>query len=235
MREAWDRQAATWTMWTRTPGHDSYRQFHGARFFELVPAPGRLTVDLGSGEGRVARDLRAMGHHVVELEGSRALATASRELSPPLVVHADVARLPVADRVADIAVAFMSMQDVDEMPAANSEAARVLVPGGHLVMAIVHPINSAGRFDKAQGGEPELDGPFVVRDSYFAERRYADDIVRDRLPMRFESEHRPLESYSRALEDAGFIIEAIREVGDPRPTDKWSKMPLFLDLRAVRN
>ena len=54
MREAWDRQAATWTMWTRTPGHDSYRQFHGARFFELVPAPGRLTVDLGSGEGRVA-------------------------------------------------------------------------------------------------------------------------------------------------------------------------------------
>jgi hypothetical protein len=73
-----------------------------------------------------------------------------------------------------------------------------------------------------------------VRGSYFVERRYADDIVRDGLPMRFESEHRPLESYARALEDAHFAIEAIREVGEPDPTSKWSRMPLFLDLRAVR-
>jgi SAM-dependent methyltransferase len=234
MRRAWDEQAANWTRWVRTPGHDSYEKFHGARFFELVPAPGRLTLDFGAGEGRVARDLRARGHVVVEIEGSTGLARASRELSGGMVVNADVARLPLASGCADLAIAFMSLQDVDEMAAAISEAARALEPGGHFVMAIVHPANSAGRFDPAVEGEDEHDRPFVVRGSYFTELRYADDVVRDGLPMRFESEHRPLESYSRALEDAGFAIEAIREVGDPDPSDKWSRMPLFLDLRAVR-
>jgi len=234
MRRAWDEQAANWINWARTPGHDSYEKFHGARFFEMVPAPGRLTLDLGSGEGRVSRDLRARGHIVVEVDGSTSLARASFERSRGNVVNADVARLPVASGVADLAIAFMSMQDVDEMPAAIAEAARVLVPGGRLAMAIVHPTNSAGRFAPAQPGEPEYDRPFVVRGSYFTEARYVDEVERDGLPMRFESEHRPLESYSRALEHAGFAIEAIREVTETDPADKWSRMPLFLDLLAVR-
>jgi len=25
---AWERNAAAWLAWARTPGHDSYRQFH---------------------------------------------------------------------------------------------------------------------------------------------------------------------------------------------------------------
>ena len=233
MREAWDGQAANWTRWARTPGHDSYERFHGARFFELVPTPGRLTVDLGAGEGRVARDLRTRGHTVVEVEGSTGLARASAQLSHGMVVNADVARLPLVSGAADIAVAFMSLQDVDEMEAAIEEAARALRAGGFLVMAIVHPMNSAGRFSPAEPGQSELDRPFVIRGSYFTHARYTDDIERDELPMRFESEHRPLESYSRALEHAGFAIDAIREVGTPDPADKWSRMPLFLDLRAV--
>ncbi len=233
MREAWDGQAANWTKWVRTPGHDSYEQFHGVRFFELIPAPGRLTLDLGSGEGRVARDLRARGHTVVEIDGSAAMAHASSALSHGMVVNADAARIPIASGVADLAIAFMSLQDVDDMPTAIAEASRVLAPRGHLVMAITHPMNTAGRFVPAEPGQVSIDRPFVIRDSYFPHRRFGDDIVRDDLPMRFESEHRPLESYSRALEHAGFTIEAIREVSVPDPADKWSKVPLFLDLRAV--
>jgi hypothetical protein len=126
------------------------------------------------------------------------------------------------------------MQDVDEMPRAITEAARLLKPRGHLAMAIVHPINSAGAFVKAVENQAELDRQFRIDGSYFADRRYGDDIERDGLRMRFESEHRSIESYARALEDAGFAIEVLREVGDPDPADKWSKIPLFLDLRAVR-
>jgi SAM-dependent methyltransferase len=232
MREAWDRQAEHWTRWARTPGHDSFTQFHGERFFELLPPPAGLAVDLGAGEGRVARRLRARGYDIVEVEGSAALACANRGHGG-CVVHADVAHLPLRTNVARLAIAFMSMQDVDDMAGAITEAARILQPGGHLVMAIVHPINSAGRFDEATDGQAELDRPFRIERSYFAERRYADDIERAGLRMRFESEHRPLESYSRALEGAGFAIEATREVGDPNPDDKWSKIPLFLDLRAA--
>ena len=58
--------------------------------------------------------------------------------------------------------------------------------------------------------------------------------------MTFHSEHRPLEFYARALEEAGFLIEALRE---PRVTEagatsdrdqRWQRVPLFLHVRAIR-
>ncbi len=55
------------------------------------------------------------------------------------------------------------------------------------------------------------------------------------------SEHRPIEAYSRALETAGLLIEAIRETRAPdavvaaRPDERrWQRIPLFLHLRAVK-
>jgi SAM-dependent methyltransferase len=229
MRDDWDEQADNWIAWTRESIDDSFFRFHGERFFELVPAPGRLTLDLGAGEGRVARELRTRGHTVVEVDGSARLAAASKTLSGGHVVVGDVARLPLRSGVADLAVAFMSFQDVDEMTAAIAEAARILRAGSPFVMAIVHPINSGGAFEE---GPVEMERRFVMTESYFEHRRYADDVERDGRTMRFSSEHRPLESYSRALEAAGFVIEAVREVGDAE--GKWTRMPLFLDLRAVR-
>ena len=38
-------------------------------------------------------------------------------------------------------------------------------------------------------------------------------LDRSEVRLTFHSEHRPLESYSRALESAGLLIEAIREPG----------------------
>ncbi len=103
----------------------------------------------------------------------------------------------------------------------------MLRPDGYFVFAIVHPINSAGQFER---GPDEMERRFVMDPRpYFEERYYADDIERDGLVMRFESVHRPLESYSRALESEGFVVEAIREVGDVE--GKWTRMPLFLDVR----
>jgi len=232
MRRDWDDEAEHWIAWTRTGLDDSFFRFHGAHFFELVPPPGRLTLDLGAGEGRVARALRARGHTVIEVDGSPRLAAASVELGGRSMI-ADAARLPLRPAIADCAIAFMSFQDVDDYEAAIREAARVLEPGGRLVLAIVHPINSAGEFLPAGPGEHELDRAFMMyRSSYFEHRHYDDDVARDGLPMRFSSEHRPIESYSRALEAAGFVIEAIREVGDAE--GKWTRMPLFLDVRAAR-
>ena len=142
----------------------------------------------------------------------------------------DLASLPIATGAADIAVAFMSLQDVDDMPAALAEARRALVPGACLVLAIVHPINSAGGFEP----NTSAGAPFVIRDSYFVSRRCIEDVERDGLSMRFVCEHRSLEDYARALEAAGFTIETLREVTEPDPRDRWSRIPLFLDLRARR-
>ena len=68
MRNAWDLHAGEWISWARAPGHDSCWRFHREAFLLLVPPPGRLTVDIGCGEGRLTRDLSRLGHRVLGID-----------------------------------------------------------------------------------------------------------------------------------------------------------------------
>jgi ubiquinone/menaquinone biosynthesis C-methylase UbiE len=148
---------------------------------------------------------------------------------------ANAAAIPLGDDCADLAIAFMSPQDIDDLPGAFTEASRILKDGGRLVIAIVHPLNSAGRF-----ATEEEDSEFVISGSYLDRFRYSDNLERDGLEMTFHSEHRPLETYSRALEESGFLIEAIREHPVPDSADhsarskRWRRLPLFLHIKAVK-
>jgi SAM-dependent methyltransferase len=221
-----------WIAWARAPGHDSYWRFHRDAFLPLVPPPGRLTVDIGCGEGRVGRDLARLGHHVVGIDGSPAMAAAASshpECGGPVAIG-DASALPLVESCADCAIAFMSLQDVDDMEAAVAEAARVLVPGGTLVMAITHPANTAGGFAP---GPDESTRAYVIERSWFERKLLADTCERDGLTMTFHTEHRPTHDYVDALADAGFLIQRLREVGEPDPSSAWHRMPLFLHLRAV--
>src|SRR5215469_7617042 len=71
----WDAHAVEWIAWART-GRDSYETVHRDAFLPLVPAPGRLTVDVGCGEGRVSRDLRALGHRMLAFDRSPPMCVA---------------------------------------------------------------------------------------------------------------------------------------------------------------
>jgi SAM-dependent methyltransferase len=232
LREAWEANAESWVAWVRKPGHDSYDQFHRRRFLELVPPPGRLTIDLGGGEGRLGRHLTALGHRVVALDASITLARACRNHVRPLpTVVADAGSAPFPTDCADLVVAFMLLHDVDDLISAVAEIGRLLTVGGCLCMAIVHPLNSAGGFEGDVGDPPP---PFVIRGSYLEAFRYHDEVERDGLPMSFHSEHRPLETHCLALEQAGLVIEAVREVTDKDSDGRWARIPMFLDLRARR-
>jgi SAM-dependent methyltransferase len=235
LSERWEAQAAQFIAWARA-GHDSFWRFHRDQFLAIVPSPGRRTIDIGCGEGRLGRHLKSLGHHVVGIDASPSLVAAARDADPAADIRlADAAALPLDDGSMDLAIAFMSLQDVDDMPAAVREVARVLEPGGRFCMAIVHPINSAGRFESEAA-----DAPFVIKGDYLRAFDYADTIERDGLSMTFHSQHRPLESYFLALEEAGLVAEAARE---PRVPDhavksgrgrRWQRLPLFLHLRALR-
>jgi SAM-dependent methyltransferase len=231
LRQAWERNADDWIRWAREPGHDSYWRFHRDRFLELVPAPGRLTLDIGCGEGRLSRDLAALGHKVVGIDSSAKVIMAARQLSPELeFVEADAADLPIEDESVDLAVAFMSLMDVDDMAGAVREAARVLEPGRRLALAVVHPMNSAHEYDR-EGKHPA--DWLVLTESYFDRRVYRDVIERDGLRMVFESRHWTLEDYFDAILSAGFRVEVLREIDDPRHP-RWSRYPLFLHLLAAK-
>lgn len=232
LREVWDSEARNWITWARRPGHDSYWNFHRDSFLSLLPPAPKRTLDVGCGEGRLPRDLAARGYDVIGIDGSPTLIAAAREadLAGDYRV-ADAAELPLDDASVDLVTAFLSLHDIDDMAGAVHEIARALVPGGELCVAIVHPINSAGMFESRTP-----DAPFVIRETYLDEHRYADSVEREGLRMTFTSRHRPLEAYFAALDATGFLVKRLREVGDPNapPGDRWNRLPLFLQLRAVK-
>lgn len=234
--DSWDQEAENWVRWARKPGHDSYWRFHRDAFFRLVPPAGRLTLDIGCGEGRVARDLKARGHRVLAVDASVTMVRFASEGDPSIeAVVADAAHLPYDDGIADLVISFMSLQDTDDMPGAIGEAGRVLQKGGRYCIAIVHPLNSAGAF---AGRDP--DAPFLLQD-YMSVRRYSERVGRDGMSLTFHQVHRPLHYYTQALNAAGFVIDAFHEVcvdeasvrmrGDRA---RWQRVPLFVDLRAQK-
>jgi SAM-dependent methyltransferase len=231
---SFEGQARSWLSWARTPDHDAYWQYRDAFFDELLPVPGRLTLEVGCGEGRVARDLARRGHRVVALDASPTLAASAAAADPAgRYLVADAAALPFGDGCFDLVVAYNSLMDVDDMPAAVAEAARVLQPGRPLCVCVTHPIADAGRF---QSTEP--DAPFVIAGSYLGRHRVDELFERDGLQMHFTGWRYPLEAYARALEDAGLLIDRLREPAAPataRPGhERWRRLPNFLHLRAVK-
>ncbi len=122
LRAAWERHAEEWIAWARTPAFDeSFWQLNLSTLSELLPGPGQLTLDVGCGEGRLLRVLAARGHRVLGIDASPTLARAVRtHPQPQPVVIADAVRLPLADGAADLAVAHMSLQDVDDLEAGSA-------------------------------------------------------------------------------------------------------------------
>jgi SAM-dependent methyltransferase len=233
LSDFWEGQAERWVRWAREPGHDSYWRFHRDRFLELVPPPGRLTVDVGCGEGRLARDLKAQGHTVLAVDLLATMVEHARAADPDLdVLVADAAALPLEDGAADLVISFMTLMNTDDLEGAVREAARVLGPGGRYCVAIVHPFGTAGAFTSRAD-----DAPFVIEGSYFERTRKEVPVGSGGLEMTFLDAHRPLEEYFNALESAGFVVEALREVEDTSdpPGSRWRRMPCFLNLRARKS
>jgi SAM-dependent methyltransferase len=226
LSEAWENQADEWRRWTRTPGLDRhFHRYNWPSFVDLLPPPGRSTLDLGCGEGRAGVVLKEAGHRLTGVDIAPTMVRFAAETGAYAEVRrADAAALPFADASFDLVFAFMSLQDMDDAAGAVRESARVLAPGGRLVMAVVHPIVSA-----------EMGTP------YFDVARWADTIERAGVTVTFHQIHRPLQAWFAMVRDAGLLVEDLRE---PRPSEadaagdasfaRNRERPVFVHLRCVK-
>ena len=232
-RAAWEVEADNWVRWARTPGHDAYWYYRDAFFDLIVPTPGRRTVEVGCGEGRVTRDLAARGHRVISVDGSPTLLRHARQADPSgHYLLADASALPLADRSVDLVVAYNTLMDFDDMPGAVEEVARVLEPGATFCICITHPVFETGGFE-----DDTNDAPYVLRAEYFGRTTFEATIVRSGVTMRFRGWSHSLESYFLALSSAGFVVDSLREPAPKAPADhlrQWSRYPMFLHVRAIK-
>ena len=217
---SWDAAAHYWAAYVRS-GADKPYEWNAPAFLDLLPPPSRLTVDVGCGEGRLARELKGRGYDVVGFDSSKTLVELAREADSEGDYRvADAARLPLEEGAAALVVAFLVLQEIPHMREAVREAARVLAEGGRFCLANVHPIATAGDFSAD-----------------------SDDFVLSNYCRCFERQrpigastithfHRPVAEYVSALADAGFLVETIREL--PTMRRARGKIPAYVHICAVK-
>ena len=231
-RVHWSRAAHDWIEWARRPGHDAF-WFYRSGLAALI-GPGRgEALDVGCGEGRVARLLRELGYRVTAVDAVREMLAAARGAgSADAYAVAAAAALPFPDASFDLIVAYNVLMDLDDLAGALAEARRVIRADGRLVISIVHPLQDRGAFQS-----PGPDAVFALTADWFATTRFESRDARDGLAMDFAGWSRPLEAYVGALRGAGFALTDLREPPpDPGPLpghlERARRVPMFQWLVA---
>jgi len=228
----WSRNATEWIAWARSPNHDAFWAYRSSLLAFIGTGAGEA-LEVGCGEGRVSRLLKDCGYHVTATDPVQELLLAAQQArSADEYKVADASDLPFSEETFDLVVAYNVLMDVENVPTAMREIRRVLRRTGTLMVSIVHPFADRGRW-----AGPEADAPFIIEDRYFGRKRFEVVEERNGLQMRFAGWSQPLENYMLALEGAGFVVSALRE---PTPdaasiwaqTQRWSRFPLFLWLKA---
>jgi len=215
--DAWNAAAHDWAHRVRE-GIGGRVHLHDASIDELLPPPVGLTLDVGCGEGRLTRELAGRGYDVVGVDASTALVDEARAADPSGRYEvASIDALPFAGGAAELAVCVNVLPHVHDLAGAAAELARVLAPGGALVIGTIHPAAHAGTYDEETG-----------------ELRIANYWNREReaVPLGDHTVHherRTIEDYLTPLLAAGLELGALREV--PGQT---GKLPLYLDLLLTR-
>ena len=119
-----------------------------------------VALDAACGTGRFAEFLARHGHRVIGVDSSPDMLAHARQRVPEAEFHvAELDRLPLPDDSVDVIVCALALNHVRRLDPVLAEFARVLRPGGDLIISdIHHELLTRGSAMTARGpaGEPRI-------------------------------------------------------------------------------
>ncbi|MGD0943462.1 MAG: methyltransferase domain-containing protein [Acidimicrobiales bacterium] len=235
--DPWERYA-TWWRETFTNGADLEYELQILPLAESHLEGARRVLDLGSGEGHLARRLArgtAARSIVVGLDPSAAQlagavaqeadAVAQRAGAGPRYVRGVGEHLPFRDGAFDGVVCCLVIEHASDPDALLAEAIRVLAVGGRFVLLVNHPVfqgtGSGFVDDRILGEHYWRVGPYLREDFVVEE---VDPGVR----LRFA--HRPLSRYVNPVTALGCVLTRLEE---PEPPLAFLEGSVDLELESA--
>jgi ubiquinone/menaquinone biosynthesis C-methylase UbiE len=170
-------------------------------------------LDLGCGDGQIARALAAQGSDVLGVDPTQLhIDVAIERGGGPRYLLGGATNIPADDETFDAVVACLVFEHIDQMDEAMVEVARVLKPNGQFSFFLNHPLlqtPGSGWIDDHIIDPPEQYwriGPYLV------ETESIEEVEKD-VYIRFI--HRPLSRYVNALIANGMTLERMVEPSPP--------------------
>jgi ubiquinone/menaquinone biosynthesis C-methylase UbiE len=168
----------------------------------LASLPIGAALDAACGTGRHAAYLDELGHDVIGVDASAEMLAVAAKRLPGVELHqADLRGIPLSDESVDLVVCGLALSYVPDLAPVFAEFARILCPGGHLVISDAHQLLSYLRPTLARPSGPSGD------------------------PAILAEYHRPLSAYLSAALPLGFHVRHCSEPHRPGPPSAITSPP----------
>lgn len=162
----------------------------------------KTMLDVGCGEGRFCRMVQPHGIAATGIDPTPALIHSARARDPQSTyLEAPAEKLPFPDASFELVVSYLTLIDILDIQAAIPEMARVLAPGGSMLIANLNSFTTAG---ETMGWVKDVWGQrrYFPIDNYLTER----SAWQEWRGIRIKNYHRPFGTYMKLLLGAGLQL-----------------------------